>query len=891
MLYFYSTEQDVSNASYYKGKLFEQLLSEYLKAAAYSVELRAKRASLEYDIVGSHDVDGREVIGEAKAHSSTIGGQDVAAFVGKAIPFFHGAKPCSALFLSVSALSPEADDYLLNLKKSTPYQIATKCGAELEQHIRELLKLPSAEQVTALTRAIIPVETAQHLLHTNRGTFVVVTGCSQEAAFDDRFALISTGRTIVSDAALLELVNENVQAFQELKAVGVSSADTIAPHQIPRRAIPDGLITSADWLDYRRPSGPAFFVGRAEALKKANDLTLTDNGGAIVEIKSRSGVGKSSLLAVLASEWQQQGHRVELHDVRDVQSSEDVLRLVQRFVGDVLAIRAFEDIPPALRELTTSLNGKRAFFIVDQFESTFQIPEVFTAYEYLALCVSRSSIPCAMIFSRKDDLLTTHDDILVSFDRIRGLAQPITLDDFSISEATLLIQKAAANYSNRLSSKVFEQVLEFAQGFPWLLKRTMAHVVSIVSKGTSQQELLSSGLHLEDLFEEELAELDEQERGYLTRIAGVLPATYHALARRFEDDPFLRQMLEKLTYRKLLRLSAGTYDTYNDVFKDFLLYERMPERSHSQIIRMGVVPVMQAFRSLGGATKLDPIEMSARLAKSSSGVYNILRDLRLAGLVSKTTDGWEVPAVVRQFEHQGRLGEFVRQSILRNRTVSDLVIEIEKTGGMRKADLSSWLQSHFPFMSAKPAVWVQYSGMLIDWLTRLRLAEIDADEVIKPCHGEKEALIKELGNLEFAGRGYRPKSAAFVPSAPWTTVSRVWAEVNSTAFDASKCTRAEVIALSDLRKLGAITNGKSDKLALRWGFSELNDNVKIMLQDEAYTVFWDLAKSGTNLEKAVAEAFELNDLAPTTREWLGKRLATWGRAFGHLKSGKLKQGI
>jgi hypothetical protein len=283
------------------------------------------------------------------------------------------------------------------------------------------------------------------------------------------------------------------------------------------------------------------------------------------------------------------------------------------------------------------------------------------------------------------------------------------LEDFSLREASSLIQRIAAAHAARMPVKTLEQVLEFAQGFPWLLKRTMAHVVSIMRNGVSQKELLSSGLHLADLFEEELSELDELERGYLTRIASVLPATYHALARRFEDDPYLRSMLEKLTYRRLLRFSAGTYDTYNDVFKDFLLYERMPEQTHSQIIRMGVVPIMQSFRALGGSRQIDPTELEKQFGKSITGIYNILRDLRLSGLVARTSNGWEVPEVARQYEHQGRLGEYVRQSVLRNRMVSDFILEVEKSGGIAKRNIPEWLQRHFPFMGPKQEVWVTYT--------------------------------------------------------------------------------------------------------------------------------------------------------------------------------------
>jgi hypothetical protein len=767
MIYFYSTKQEPSNAAYHRGLLFEELLRKYLRGAAYEVELtRRKTASAEYDLHGRHIVDDRSVIGEAKAHADTIGLQDVAAFVGKALPFLVD-RNYSAVFLSLSPLSPEAQDYLRNLAEKTNYGVATRSGSVLEEHIREVLRLPTVAVARRETQRHIPTESGQHLLHSDRGTFIACVG-SARGSFDDRFALVRETGAVVDDDQFLRQVGQGVQALQELQPVGRSLTTAAELEHIQERSIPSGLITAVDWFDYRRPAGADFFVGRATSLSRATGIIEAAAAGLILEVKSRSGVGKSSLLAVLDAVWKREGMRVELHDARDVQSSDDVLRLVQRLVGDGVALRNFESIGAALSKLAEhSPNG--AVFMVDQFESTFQFPEVFAAYEYVALCIARSPSKCALVYSRKDDLLTTHDDMMVQLDRLRGLAKSIVLEDFSLEEANSLIQKIAQANPKKLSSPVLSQVLEFAQGFPWLLKRTMAHIAATMAKGTSQQELLSTGLHLEDLFEEELAELDEHERGYLARIAAVLPATYQVIARRFEDDPFLRQMLEKLTHRKLLRLSAGTYDTYNDVFKDFLLYERLPEQSHAQIIRMGLVPVMQAFRALKGANTIEPEQLAAEWGKPQTGIYNILRDLRLAGLVAKVSTGWMVPDVVRQYEYQNRLGEFVRLSVLRNRLVSDLIIAIEKSGGLPRREVIDWLRGRSRFVKAKDEVWVGYANTLIDWVVRLRLVELSADDRLIPSHADKTAMHQSLGNLTVSGRGVRPTKAAFVPNVALST--------------------------------------------------------------------------------------------------------------------------
>jgi hypothetical protein len=776
VFYFYSTSQKPENASYYRGLLFEDLLRTYLQAAGYKVDIsRRKEHSLEYDIHGVHSIDQRKVIGEAKAHADPIAGKDVAAFIGKAVPMLHTGE-YSALFLSCSPLSPEAEDYLRSMS-ATPYRVKHSCASELEAQIRRTLQLPDENTVRHLCAPLIPVPSGQHLLHTNRGTFVVVLGCGEPSAFDDRFAVVSSSGALVSDADILAGLRAAIQAFRELQPVH-GAVPAIAQLAIPARRIPHGLLTATDWFDYRRPTGEQYFVGRQDELERVESLAIS-SPATVVEIKARSGVGKSSLVSVLAARWQQMNHIVELHDARDVQSIHDVLTIIQRFCGFTTRLASLEDVPVALEKLAKSLGGRRAIFIVDQFESTFASPDVYSAYEYLALCIARANAALALVFTRKDDLLTTHDELVVSLERLRGIAQSISLEDFDRNDASALLQQMAQAHPKRLSARILGEVLEFAQGFPWLLKRTMAHVVALVDKGSSQSDLLSSGLQLKQLFQEEIAELDELERGYLVRLAAVLPATYHALSHHFEGDPLLRQMLESLTGRRLLRLSAGTYDTYNDVLKDFLLYERLPDRSEAQALRYGLAPVMRAFRALEGRNEVIPEEFAAALGKSLGSTYNLLRELRLAGLVARGETGWSVPTVVRQYEHQERLGEYVRQSIIKNRLVSDLLALFETRGSIPRTEIVEILQNALPFVQATELVWDGYARCVLDWLVGLKFAVVNENDIVEPVGGDKEEVIRSLGNLHLAGRGTRGRSRAFLPQASWGTAQKLLAAAQS----------------------------------------------------------------------------------------------------------------
>lgn len=889
MFAFLHTDQTPSNASYYKGLLFEELLRSYLHATGYDVSLkRTKRNSLEYDIDGVHRVNRQAVVGEAKAHEAAISAQMLAAFVGKTLPMREANPNIASLFLSTSTLTPEAEDFHRSLS-STGYAPVTLCGAELERSVRRELRLPNAEEVERLLRVLVPRLLGQHILYSNLGSFIVAIGTSSEAAFPNTFAVLGSDGTIIEDQSFLSQVQSYTKDVQALQPV--SSARSRSP--LPEaRTVPIGLITATDWTDYRRPASREVFVGRTTELGDAASALLSKSRGTVLEIKARSGVGKSSLLAVLADGWEREGIEVEIHDARDVHAAADVLAIVGRFTSYPGSITNLEDVQPALQHLLTSRDGQPAVFMVDQFESTFATPELFHAYEFVALAIARiSDASVAFIYARKDDLLTTHDDMRVDLSRLRGLATPIQLDDLERPEASALISLASTASRRKLSATVHAQVLEFAQGFPWLLKRAMAHIIGKLEDGIPQQILASEGLQLVDLFAEELGELDEVERGYLDRLARALPATYHDLMVRFDGDPLLPSMLDRLTQRRLLRLSAGTYDTYNDVFKEFLVYERLPERSQSSLFRLTPASVVKAFRMLRGRSRFTIEEFKAVTGRdSTTSAYNVLRELRLVGLVERSSSGWFVPEVVREYEHQGRVGEYVRQAVLKNRAVTDFVLRLEQEGGRSKADLALFLQEHFPFVDVQEEVWVSYANTFSAWLTQLNVVEQNSRGDFRPVAMDRESIHRILGNLTLEARGSRPADVPFIPSREISTFRRVLARVvEQKEVSVGTLRAAEKTACNELSRLGFVkVDGSGVVRPLVERVQEFDERVEELLQASPYQEFFKILRSGVRYGEAIRIAFGLTSLSEGTRTALGKKLANWGRFFGHIKEGRLR---
>jgi hypothetical protein len=88
--------------------------------------------------------------------------------------------------------------------------------------------------------------------------------------------------------------------------------------------------------------------------------------------------------------------------------------------------------------LQLSLNGQKAVFFVDQFESTFSNPDIFDCYEYIANSITKLRGGVYIVFARKNDQLTTYDNSKVSLNRINQLSKSFTLPDFENKESILL---------------------------------------------------------------------------------------------------------------------------------------------------------------------------------------------------------------------------------------------------------------------------------------------------------------------------------------------------------------------------------------------------------------------------------------------------------------------
>jgi hypothetical protein len=215
MFLFYHPDQTAKNLSFHKGRLFESLLRRYLVACGYEVELRRKRHSAEFDLVGVAQLDRRPLIGEAKAHGNPVALHDVSAFIGKILPAHRRGPHMLGLFLSTSQLTAEAEDYVSSLS-DTDLHFRVLSGDTLLADIAERLSLPSAPaaQRAMATLGVYPLST--HMLVTENGPYVLVIGAADTGATPATFSIVRADGQLVSDLTFLDDVRQRVSELREL---------------------------------------------------------------------------------------------------------------------------------------------------------------------------------------------------------------------------------------------------------------------------------------------------------------------------------------------------------------------------------------------------------------------------------------------------------------------------------------------------------------------------------------------------------------------------------------------------------------------------------------------------------------------------------------------------
>jgi hypothetical protein len=731
-----------------QGKLFERLVKDIVNACGYKdIELRAKRASMEYDITATAKLSSERLVGEAKAHTKKIDGTTISSFVGKMHPIWVSNPRTLGLFISTSDFTPEAKDYLGSIHDQGTNR-RTIIGQQIIDLLSKELKYLSVEQVKSMAARDFNARPGENLLLvSDRGDFFIQLLIRADETRPRAFCVYHNQGSIINETAFGKELKGRIPILEELlfwpsELKGKSFLDLERGRMAP--------LQGTGWFDYRFPAPPDCFVGRSDErnafLSFVRQSRTKKSKVSVFQVLSRSGVGKSSFLLKLQDDLSRDKVISIIADARNFRSILDFLELTQEFIQTLNTVyKTTIPIPYdldsgllALQETSEQLRRKDnlGFFLIDQFESLFAKPALYT--EFIDFILETTLLCGNILFcvARKNDQPTTYDDrAKIDLERLREVSETITLEDFRRDEAVTLISHIEDEIEQPLLDRLKEMALEFSQGFPWLQKRICAHIISMIKKGSKQEELVQWGLKSEELFREELADLDEIEKDFLRRLALYLPATLSELHEVFGDGDVMSKRIDSLQAHRLIRLTGRTYDTYNDVLKEYLRTGRIPF-GIKYVFRTSPIATLNLIHRIYTHNWQTIAEIREKERKSKGGIFNRLRELRLLGLLDYSRGNIRLAETTFDAYRNETIGRLLQERVRQNGLVKDILGRLTITERIKFNELKELMKASMPLLDVSEDTWDAYSNNLSRWLDRTKLAAMSGKDMVLRREGE-----------------------------------------------------------------------------------------------------------------------------------------------------------
>jgi len=739
MFYFVNFSGDPKSQSYDQGILFEKLVNKIVGTLGYrDIELREKISGKEYDIRAIAKLGGRMLIGEAKARRESQRMPVITAFVGS---LDHEDLPTDTLgvFISISDLSADARDWLGKSRKRDRIEVIV--GQQILKKLAEI-GYPTTQQVRKWAESQFGMRAGDtHLLISNLGDFFIQTLARQNEAQIKAFCVYDDRGNRIEELDFGQKIKSRIEDFQELVFLqGPRSFETHLD-DVPGRIGVDR--EGAGWFDHKLPAHPERFIGRATQIENfidyISDVLYDRTNIRVYQVLSPSGVGKSSFLLKIHNEAKRIGVAV-FQDARNFRGAVDLLSLLQEFVEvgfDELDIKEMvptdkASVLDSFLKIDAELVNRRiaGVLFIDQFESLFLKPDLYSDFLDLTLEIIHRCKNVVFCIARKNDQPTTFDEReRIDLQRLRQISKSIEIGDFSLNEAIELISHLDEEINQPLKPKLRDMILEFsASGFPWLVKRIGAHIRDMVVKHNRPQDaLIQNGVRPDELFQEDLSELDIVDREFLKELVHYLPATMEELGQIEKyRGKLLSNKLGLFQDQRLVRLIGRTYDTYNDVFKYYLKHGEIPHpnkytfrtspRTSIKLLRIILRNKPRTTEEIQNTSNLD-----------SGTVLNALRELRMLELVDYTRGQLQIDEEAINSLERGELDLYIKERVWRsNGLVQDVLSKISTEGEMELEELIKLMQESLPLLELSSNTWDTYARTLASWMRYVGLTHPEA---------------------------------------------------------------------------------------------------------------------------------------------------------------------
>lgn len=141
-------------------------------------------------------------------------------------------------------------------------------------------------------------------------------------------------------------------------------------------------------------------------------------------------------------------------------------------------------------------------------------------------------------------------------------------------------------------------------------------------------EVQESNNPIKQLFDTDLEGLTSDDHACIRAVASSAPVPVHSLTLSFSD-----QIISGLIERRLLISSGGQLSLYSDIFRDYVLYGRLPDIPNTYCPYLSAQKLVQAVTLLAAKQTVSYSELANHLGVALTSTDNMARDLSQMGIV------------------------------------------------------------------------------------------------------------------------------------------------------------------------------------------------------------------------------------------------------------------
>ncbi len=790
-----------------KGDFFEDLIRRIFETQRYDITQRVNFAGMEIDLIAKHKDKSETAYIECKARDR-LKSDHIRTF---AFNVRHQDADCG-YFISTTEFEHDVAGLIEEMGKEKKEKYKNLYFWQPDK-IFELLE--SAGVITPLDlKAIKQTITKIILLYTYFGTFYILI--LMKNTIPTQFCVYNAKKgSLIKDSNIIGTLKKAIPEVKDLSFSPISSTVKETTEEEISETVAE-VQESEHWYDFL-PASTKHFIGRKDLRTKLFDfiaqVSSKETTHRVFYIDGKSGWGKSSLIADLRGRSKNKYYRkryfVLAVDARSALSSNFVAVAFKKLVEnakkakfliptlfypklDIISsfdILGSESAKQLLKDLEQK--NKTLILIFDQFEDVFRKPELFKAFHKFLLDVDEVKSNLILGFSWKSEInIPISHEAYHLWQQMKNFVHCISMREFNQSEINGVIKQLEKSIDKPIGLDLKRRLIESSQGFPWLIKKLCIHTYRQIQAGKTIENLVEQDLNCEILFKNDLEGLSPEEINSLKYIA----------KRSFDgnffdatevDEKINEPVINALINKRLVVKSGTKYNVYWDIFRDYLVDEKVPLIGESYILRQYAGVCFDVYKLFKDQEKLslDELRKLHPSHRRTGTLDNILRELRSVGLVRKAGDDFQksvknIAATEEGFRKYvsnkfSRYTPYLKLSNLKNKEIG--IPEIVST-----------LKDIFKGMSFSEKTWVTYANYLISWFHYTHL-EI-RDRLKGPKKGRYMGTGKER---QFYNR------ATFTPQrSPEKDI-----DVFSNLTDQSKINNYKYLYpyLYDLRSIGLIT--------------------------------------------------------------------------------------